>query len=120
MPIYEYQATDVGKSCERCASPFEVLQSLGDDPLAECPICGNPVIKIISWCRAAIVEANPDEARVAGTVADYERAGMYSHAAELADSHSEKTGDASLKSRALDNYKKAGYDVDRLAKSDSS
>ncbi len=120
MPIYEYQAAERDRSCDRCLQPFEVLQSLGDDPVAECPVCGNPVIKIISWCRAAIVDENPNDARVAGTVADYERAGMYSHAAELADSHSEKTGDASLKSRALDNYKKAGYNVDRFAKSDSS
>jgi hypothetical protein len=42
---------------------------------------------------------------------------MWSHAAELADKHSETTGDGSLKTRALDNYKKAGYDVDRLTSS---
>ena len=41
---------------------------------------------------------------------------MWSHAAELADTHSEKTKDKGLKNRALDNYKKAGYDADSLAK----
>jgi hypothetical protein len=41
---------------------------------------------------------------------------MWSHAAELADKHSEKTNDKGLKMRALDNYKKAGYDADSLAK----
>jgi hypothetical protein len=41
---------------------------------------------------------------------------MWSHAAELADKHSEKTKDKSLRMRALDDYKKAGYDVDTLSK----
>jgi len=44
-------------------------------------------------------------------VKQYEEAGMWSHAAELADKHCEKTKDKDLKMRALDNYKKAGYDV---------
>jgi hypothetical protein len=42
-------------------------------------------------------------------VADYERRGMHSHAAELADKASEKPGKALLKERAMQNYKKAGY-----------
>ncbi|MDD5648400.1 MAG: hypothetical protein PHY03_05665 [Dehalococcoidia bacterium] len=33
---------------------------------------------------------------------DYEKQGMWSHAAELADK-------SALKERAMDNYKKAGY-----------
>lgn len=41
---------------------------------------------------------------------------MWSHAAELADKHSEKVKDEGLKLRALDNFKKAGYDADSLAK----
>jgi hypothetical protein len=41
---------------------------------------------------------------------------MWSHAAELADTHSEKVGDHDMKMRALDNYKKAGYDVGMLEK----
>ena len=32
------------------------------------------------------------------------------------DTHSEKTKDKGLRLRALDNYKKAGYDSDSLAK----
>jgi len=43
-------------------------------------------------------------------VADYERRGMYSHAAELADKESEKPEKAKLKERAMEDYKKAGYD----------
>jgi hypothetical protein len=34
---------------------------------------------------------------------------MYSHAAELADKEAEKTRREDLRSRALDDYKKAGY-----------
>jgi hypothetical protein len=45
-----------------------------------------------------------------------EKSGMWSHAAELADKHSENINDKSLKTRALENYKKAGYRTDSLAK----
>jgi hypothetical protein len=41
---------------------------------------------------------------------------MWSHAAELADKHSEKIKDKNLKVRALENYQKAGYDADSLSK----
>jgi len=61
-----------------------------------------------------VVEGSEEELRVGRSIREYEHAGMWSHAAELADTHSEKTGDAGLKGRALDNYKKAGYDVDSL------
>ena len=49
-------------------------------------------------------------------ITEYERQGMWSHAAELADTHSEKTKDRGMKMRALDDYKKAGYDVGTLEK----
>jgi hypothetical protein len=48
-------------------------------------------------------------------IKEYEKSGMWSHAAELSDKHAEKTKDKDLKTRALENYKKAGYDADRLA-----
>jgi hypothetical protein len=79
-------------------------------------VCDNKVVRIISWCRAAVVEPSEEDARVTRKVKEYENAGLWSHAAELADKHSEKTGDSSLKSRALDSYKKAGYNVDALTK----
>ena len=116
MPIYEYQAADPAQSCSKCREPFEVLQNLHDVLLDACPVCGNRVTRIISWCRAAIAEAVEEDARVHRKVKDYESAGMWSHAAELADKHSEKTKDESLKSRALENYKKAGYNVEDLTK----
>lgn len=114
MPIYEYQAKEASVACSRCAGPFEVLQGINEQPLDFCPNCGADVVRLISWCRAAVVEGCEEHERVNRTIRDYENAGMWSHAAELADSHSEKTGDSGLKGRALDNYKKAGYDVDSL------
>jgi hypothetical protein len=41
---------------------------------------------------------------------------MWSHAAELADKHSEKIRDTGMKLRAIDNYAKAGYDTKTLEK----
>jgi putative FmdB family regulatory protein len=116
MPIYEYEAANPERSCPRCRTPFEVLQGLRDAPLSVCPDCGAKVNRIMSWCRAAVMEGSEEDARIHQSLRDYESAGMWSHAAELADKHSEKTGDASLKGRALDDYKKAGYNVDALTK----
>jgi putative FmdB family regulatory protein len=117
MPIYEYQTSQKsGKGCQQCRSRFEILQNLGEEPLRKCPACGGPVKKVISWCRAAVTERSAADARVESKVKDYESSGMWSHAAELADKHAEKVKDKGLRMRALDNYKKAGYDVDSLAK----
>lgn len=121
MPIYEYEATDPSKACKKCRSRFEVIQSLNEPPLTECPYCGAKVRKVISWCRAAVMETSEEHVRVEKQIAEYEREGMWSHAAELADKHSEKIKDRDLKLRALDDYEKAGYDPKSLeshAKSD--
>lgn len=114
MPIYEYQATDREHGCSYCRKKFETFQSISEEALTACPVCGRAVRKLISWCRAAIVDQDENDARVSAEVKEYESRGMWSHAAETADTHAEKTGDESLKSRAVDNYQKAGYDVDRL------
>jgi putative FmdB family regulatory protein len=116
MPIYEYQSTAPAKACSHCCTPFEVLQRISDEPLLACPECGRVVKRIISWCRAAVVESSEEHRRVESRIRNYEASGMWSHAAELADKHSEKIKDKNLKTRALDNYKKAGYEVDSLLK----
>ena len=41
MPIYEYQ-------CLTCGKRSELLQKMGDPPLAACPECGGEVKKLIS------------------------------------------------------------------------
>ena len=116
MPIYEYQSKNSEKACRHCRKPFEVLQALTEESLVACPECGGPVRRIISWCRSAVVETSEEHRSVQSKIKDYETSGMWSHAAELADKHSEKVKDKSLKMRALDNYRKAGYDTDFLSK----
>jgi putative FmdB family regulatory protein len=39
MPIYEYRCTK--------GHTFEVLQSINDDPLTECQVCGRPVERVL-------------------------------------------------------------------------
>jgi len=116
MPIYEYEPVDPRKACQRCTGRFEVIQRMEEAPLATCPSCGRGVRKVISWCRAAVVETSDEHVRVNKSISEYEKAGMWSHAAELADTHSEKIGNRDLKMRALDDYKKAGYDLGTLEK----
>lgn len=38
MPIYEYV-------CRKCGEELERLQKLSDEPLTECPECGEPTLK---------------------------------------------------------------------------
>ncbi|HUY20937.1 MAG TPA: FmdB family zinc ribbon protein [Acidimicrobiales bacterium] len=39
MPTYEY-------ACRSCGEHHDVVQSIGDDPLTECPSCGGPLRKV--------------------------------------------------------------------------
>ena len=38
MPIYEYQ-------CRSCGQELEKLQRMSDDPLRDCPACGEPELR---------------------------------------------------------------------------
>jgi putative FmdB family regulatory protein len=38
MPIYEY-------ACKNCEHTLDALQKISDDPLVECPACGQPHLK---------------------------------------------------------------------------
>ena len=112
MPIYEYQAEVPEKGCTICREGFEYIQGIDEKPLSHCLNCGNGVKRIISWCHAAVIDPSSERTGVEREVTEYEKAGLYSHAAELADKHSHKSKDKLLKERALENYKKAGYDLD--------
>lgn len=116
MPIYEYESIDPGEACGKCKVRFERFQGIAEPPLQNCPSCGKPVKKLMSWCRAAVVETSEEYDRVTTQMSQYEKEGMWSHAAELGDTHSEKSGDTSMKMRAIDNYAKAGYDSKTLEK----
>ena len=38
MPIYEY-------ACKKCGHTLDALQKMSDDPLMDCPECGQPQLK---------------------------------------------------------------------------
>lgn len=38
MPIYEY-------ACQSCDHTLDALQKISDDPLVECPACGEPALR---------------------------------------------------------------------------
>lgn len=46
MPIYEYEPD--GESCEHCEGKFEHIQTMSEDPLTECPECGQPCHRVFS------------------------------------------------------------------------
>jgi putative FmdB family regulatory protein len=116
MPIYEYQTSNPASACHYCLNGFEVLQQINEKPLSTCLHCGKKVKKIVSWCHSAVMEKSREHISTQNKLKEYEKSGMWSHAAELADKHAEKIKDKRLKMRALENYKKAGYDADRLAR----
>jgi putative FmdB family regulatory protein len=107
MPIYEYKVIDGEKGCDQCQTGVEFIQGIDEGPLKFCPHCHARVVRVYSAPNFRMGEGggNPVEDQIR----DYERKGMYSHAAELADKEAEKTKRKDLKTRALDNYKKAGY-----------
>lgn len=111
MPIYEYEAVEPGRGCRLCCRSFELVQSITEEPIGSCPSCGRPVRRKLSVFRVSIPGTAAGKDQVEREIADYERKGMWSHAAELADKVSEKPEKAHLKERAMENYKKAGYDV---------
>ena len=118
MPIYEYQAEIPEKACKVCRKGFEHIQGVDEKPLSHCPHCGKRVKKIISWCHAAVIDPSTEHIGTERKITEYEKAGLYSHAAELADKYSDKTKDKLIKERALENYKKAGYDFDSSSGND--
>ncbi len=111
MPIYEYQAVRPDKGCRHCGRAFEVLQALQEPPLRRCPRCGAEIKKLVSLSHAVVVETPEKTRQTERKIRAYERSGMWSHAAELADAHAEKTKDKRLKARAKEAYRKAGYDI---------
>ncbi|MCX6002755.1 MAG: zinc ribbon domain-containing protein [Chloroflexi bacterium] len=100
MPIYEYRPIQAG--CKYCGKGFDVLQKISDPLLQSCPRCGAGVRRVISRFSASVSEPAGEAASLDGRLNDFESEGKWSHAAELADK-------AGLKERAMDDYKKAGY-----------
>lgn len=121
MPIYEYQALHATKNCDKCKHGFETIQGLEEEPLVRCPDCHHEIKKLISKCHAAVYEQSRESVRLEKKIQHYEKTNRWSHAAELADTLAHQSKNQKLKDRALDNYKKAGYDpatLDRHSKID--
>lgn len=47
MPVYEYQVKGDAEGCETCRNGFEILQSMKDESLTECPECGAPIQRLM-------------------------------------------------------------------------
>ena len=48
MPLYEYIAAEPESGCRICASGFELRRPLERPPLEVCPVCKEPVKKLLS------------------------------------------------------------------------
>jgi putative FmdB family regulatory protein len=100
MPIYEYRPLQSG--CSYCGRGFDVLQKFTEQPLQNCPQCGAGVKRAITRFSACVSETPAEITALDSKLNNYEAEGKWSHAAELADK-------AGLQERAMDDYKKAGY-----------
>ncbi len=107
MPTYAYIADEVGQGCKLCRQRFEVVQRITEASLTRCPGCNHPVRRVL-FAPAVVIKGSP-VTETDKKIKEYEKEGKWSHAAELADKESEKTKRGDLKVRALENYKKAGY-----------
>ena len=111
MPTYGYQAVKLGKGCDYCRKGFEVIQRMTEPSLIRCPRCQNEIRRVL-FAPNFVVKGSP-VSETDRQIKDYEKEGKWSHAAELADKEAEKTKREDLKTRALEDYKKAGYNFDK-------
>jgi putative FmdB family regulatory protein len=111
MPTYAYRATDPEKGCPHCRRGFEIIQRMTESALTVCPRCKHPISRIL-FAPTVVIRGRPP-AETDRKIKEYEKEGKWSHAAELADKEAEKTKREDLKTRALEDYKKAGYNFDK-------
>jgi putative FmdB family regulatory protein len=114
MPTYGYKVVDPRKSCDYCRRGFEIIQRMTEAPLTICPRCRNAITRIL-FAPSVVIKGSP-LSETDKKIKAYEKEGKWSHAAELADKEAEKTKRDDLKTRALENYKKAGYNFDKYEK----
>ena len=82
-----------------------------DSALTHCPQCKNPISRVL-FAPVVVIKGSL-LTETDRKIRDYEKDGKWSHAAELADKEAEKTNRKDLKTRALEDYKKAGYNFDK-------
>ena len=70
MPFYEYKSAnpeDREKSCYTCRKPFELRRSIERAHDLVCPMCKNPLVKLISRVSQTTQEKfNSSKAKAAG------------------------------------------------------
>ena len=111
MPTYEYRAISIEMCCDHCRFGFDVIQRMSEPALSWCPNCKSPVCRVI-FAPTVVIKGSP-LTETDKKIKEFEKEGKWSHAAELADKQAEKTKREDLKTRALENYKKAGYNFDK-------
>ena len=111
MPTYRYEAVNPKGGCGHCNPGFEIIQRMAEPVLISCPRCKRPVHRVLFPPFFLVKEAPVTQTD--RKIREYEKEGKWSHAAELADKEAEKTKREDLKTRALDDYKKAGYNFDK-------
>lgn len=60
MPVYEYIVADNESGCDLCTDGFEVIQSIKDDTLTECPRCGVTVRKVLPHVSVGVSKTSLD------------------------------------------------------------
>lgn len=80
MPIYEYQ-------CQACGHRLESLQKLSEEPLKDCPACGQPTLN-------RLVSAAGFRLKGGGWYETDFKSGNKRNVAESASSSSASSGDA--------------------------
>ena len=111
MPTYAYEPVDLRRSCDFCRDGFEISQRISEPAWTVCPDCKNAVHRVL-FPPSFVIKGNP-VTEADKKIREYEKDGKWSHAAELADKEAEKTKREDLKTRALEDYKKAGYNFDK-------
>ena len=111
MPTYRYEAVSPKEGCDHCEAGFEIIQRMTEPSLTSCPRCKRPVRRVL-FPPSFVIKGGP-VTQTDRKIREYEKQGQWSHAAELADKEAEKTKREDLKTRALDDYKKAGYHFDK-------
>lgn len=83
MPIYEYVSEapeDKALSCRVCARGFELRRPVDRSPLLVCPLCKNPVKKLISRVNSPVITKplSVSDAKKAGfTILERRDKGVY-------------------------------------------
>ena len=77
MPRYDYEHID--KDNLTCEDPFEVVQSMSEDALTACPVCGEPVRKLISKPSFIMATNTSPEAAASKGFTTYRKTGKGSY-----------------------------------------